>query len=460
MHDNLIHGNIAAGINIGSNVSGIELEPTKNVYLIGNILSDNSRYLTQNYTGTSRMRIQENGLDIKGISSNGPVEGCFIANNEDPQGLVSYMLIDLSGTCYVQDPLHRAIRASVFESPLSPSPISHTIKNNVTSDTFNPIDVPSNYTPLNATITKGYLFLMSTDKIYRNTTVKVDPTCRGIQSVINAYFSHLQPQSASKVVWMWGGTKLDKVFSFLELQFTEFTCDSPLFLPNQFFLVFNNSRLIATEQIIGSPGLIVAKSSYYSGVLSRGTGLQSLDREAVQPQSAHIDCSIFNTQAGRGVPGLYVYNTSYFIVDGLLLYGCGSGGRVEDHEGGAITVVGVPNGGNNTMISNSVVAVSNGPGIVILSTMKSMIHNTVIYGSYASGVALLGNSWSPIITSSVIRKSRLTGLFSDGTSNFVVSGNYISGNVVGITLTSSRNRTISRDNIIIRNTIIRNVDSR
>ena len=94
------------------------------------------------------------------------------------------------------------------------------------------------------------------------------------------------------------------------------------------------------------------------------------------------------------------------------------------------------------------------------SSVRTIIHNCDIYGSIESGITLFGSSQGSIVSSNSIRKSVTSGIFSsEGSTLSVFSGNYIAGNNVGIIITNNKNNygAASENNIIIRNTIVRNL---
>jgi hypothetical protein len=193
---------------------------------------------------------------------------------------------------------------------------------------------------------------------------------------------------------------------------------------------------------------------------------------------------------GSAPSGIYVSNSSYFIIDGITINNCG-GGSIPTLSGstilGGVTLVGLNNlaikitagvpaagtpyqstlFGNSTQIANSVIENSNGPGLLVYLGTRAIMHKTTVTNSGTSGVYLLSSSRS-IITSNVITNNANEGIVSDwGSMLAVVAGNTISGNSVGVRLANSNTNAsafgystaISWNNILIRNKIINNVNS-
>jgi len=273
------------------------------------------------------------------------------------------------------------------------------------------------------------------------------------------------------------------VYSYLTIQDADYDCDQPIYLTSQTFLVLINLRIIPKANFPPNAlGVIIAQNAQFSGVITPGG-----TPKAGSSFYAGIDCLYL---PNGGPSGIYVSNSSYFIIDGITINACG-GGTIQTLNGptmlGGVTFVGqnslgikitagVPTAGapyqstllgNSTQIANSVIQNSIGPGLLVYLGTRAILHKTTVANSGTCGVYLLSSSRT-IVTSSLITNSNAEGILSDwGSMLAVVAGNTISLNTVGVRIANSNmngsafgyTTAISWNNILIRNTITGNDNS-
>lgn len=224
--------------------------------------------------------------------------------------------------------------------------------------------------------------------------------------------------------------------SFITLVGT-YTADAPLTLPRQVVLILNGAVITASVNFPSNAlGLIVANSAHFSAIVSPGG-----------PASAVVDCG-----DTVGPAGIYVFNSSYFNIDGVTVRNCGA-------SSGAITLVGTTDRtlGNSTSVLNSVVTQSKGNGILISQSCRPVIYNTRIMNAVGAGV-YVSTTFGAILSGNTITGNGAHGVyFGLGSTQFVVRGNSISSNYgSGLTYTNAAGYPKASNSVILGNRIISN----
>jgi hypothetical protein len=224
--------------------------------------------------------------------------------------------------------------------------------------------------------------------------------------------------------------------SFITLVGT-YTADAPLTLPRQVVLILNGALITASNNFPGNAlGLIIANGAHFSAVVSPGG-----------PASAVLDCG-----DTTGPAGIYVYNSSYFNIDGITVKNCGA-------SSGAITLVGTTDRtrGNSTSVLNSVITQAKGNGILISQACRPVIYNTRIVNSVGAGV-YVSTTFGTILSENTITGNGAHGVyFGLGSTQFVARGNLISSNYgSGLTYTNAAGYPKVSNSIILGNQILSN----
>jgi len=435
---NKCYESTGAGINVGSlNDNIIGYWPTTDTYIVGNMAYDNGKLVP----------IKQEKMKY-GFNSNGPAHGIFLIANSDSQGQGQAMWKFMNGGAVISDPLQRMKVASGITPTASPTTRPTIVPKSgskpVSQPTFSPSAAPSavpttRVSALNVTIINGVLvsyvgqplFPLEIDTIVGTTT-------SSLQAFVTKYFGSLLLGSASRVPWMWQpGVK--QIMSFLTL-IGDYVCDVSLSLPRQLVLVLEGATITADDSKFSSssPGMIVADGAHFSYVVSPGGA-----------STATIDCGTVS-----GPAGIYIFNSSYFSVDGISVKNCG-----KDH--GAITIMGTSEHdiGNSTSVINSVVSSSTGHGIYISRVIRPVLYMNSITSSAGSGIMITGESYGPILSGNIISKNGEDGVTTaKGTRNSVIRGNLISGNSgSGIAITNSDGKKSVIRTVIVSNEIVSNL---
>ena len=209
-------------------------------------------------------------------------------------------------------------------------------------------------------------------------------------------------------------------------------------MPLQLILVLNNTEIIATNSFPSSSlGMIIANNAHFSNVVSPG----GTDR-------ATINCGNV-----IGPAGIYIFNSSYFSIDGITVKNCGS-------NLGAISILGLSDRkqGNSTSILNSKITNSTGHGIYTSLACRVVVYKNSILSSAKSGIYISNSSWGAILTGNVISDNLLNGIsLYEGVSVTTIRGNIIYGNSgSGINISNTNSSGASTMNVIITNQIIKN----
>jgi len=441
--DNVILSNKAyestsAGYNVGSlNDDVIGFWPTTDSYLIGNIAYDNGRNVPQEKAKY-------------GYSSNGPAHGIFFIANSDTQGQSQALWKFLKGGVVISDPARRMKVAAGYTPTMSPTarptvaalPNKTPTRKPISLPTIAPSAAPSTPTEvsaLNVTIKDGVITdIYGFPMFPLEVGTEVGTTTSALQAFVTKYFGDLLMGPASMIPWMWQpGVK--QVISFLTL-IGEYTADETLKLPRQLVLVLEGATITADHHLFSksSLGIIVAEEAHFSHVVSLGG-----------PSAATIDCGSVS-----GPAGIYIFNSSYFSVDGLTVKNCGE-------KFGAITMFGTSNHdvGNSTSIINSVISASAGHGIFGSRLVRPVLYQNTITNSAGNGIHFTGESLGPIISGNTLSKNVGDGVHTgEGTRRSVIRGNIISENEgSGISITNAKAKKSVTYSVVITNTITKNL---
>ena len=317
--------------------------PTQDCYIIGNSGWSNS--LSTNETANARKTVQLR-VHKKGISSNGPAIGIVLAHNSDTQGIDSgTTLTHLQGGMVIVDPLFRMNLAGTrvkSSPPLASGVLNATVMND------------------------GSLYFGSV----LQSVPKIQKTCAGIQSVIDSYFRPLRPAPATLSTWMWYSSAM-QVYSYLELIGPDpIICDDSLRLTPQLFLVLTNINVKPSATFNqNSLGVIIANSAHFSGVVSRSNATNG------------VDCGLLAGRANGAPSGIFVTNSSYFIIDGIAVNKCG-GGVIN------FRTYSIENG-NRTVNSNNLLG---GVTIIGLNSLSTPISAGIPTPGLNTSSTLFGNS--------------------------------------------------------------------
>jgi len=443
---NRCYDNTAAGINVGSlNDDVVGFWPTIDTYIIGNTVYDN---------GQAVPKTQEKAK--YGFNSNGPAYGIFISANSDNQGQGQALWKYLAGGIVISDPVQRMKAAggitptaaptrkpSIAPSPKpsrsgtskTPVPTNKPIALPTVSPTPAPSAVPTTtVSALNVTIINGVVANYAGQPMYPlEVGTLVGTTTSELQAFVTTYFGSLLIGPASKVPWIWQ-PGVRQVMSFLTLV-GDYVGDVPLSLPKQLVLVLESATITADSSLSrNAPGLIVADGAHFSHVVSAGG-----------PSAATIDCGPVS-----GPAGIYIFNSSYFSVDGVTVKNCG--GKL-----GAISIIGTADHetGNSTSVINSVVSSSAGHGIYMSLLVRPVIYLNSITSSVGNGIQIIGGTYGPIVSGNTISKNGGDGVYTgEGTRNAVIRGNLIRGNDgSGIAITNSEGKKSVIRTVIVTNQI-------
>ena len=371
--------NTGAGINIGSiSDSTVGFYPSINSYIVGNDVYDNGVTATSNF-------------ERFGFNSNGPVYGFYVSANSDTQGMSRIFTIGYTtkgyytlGGLVVSDPMQRMMYPTGAGTAAPVVLTASPTKGPSRSPTLFPTTAGT-LSALNVTITNGVITsYFGTPSTSITVGAAVGLTCSALNSFITTYFTSLWLADASQIPWMWQKSysnasvvvELKQAISFLTL-IGNYSCDTPLLLPDQLMLVLQGASITAASSLsTAALGIIVASSAHFSGVVSPGGYSQ-----------ATISCGQVS-----GPSGIYVYSSSYFTIDGVYVTGCGSNGATP----GGIVLIGTSSTtvGNSTSVLNSKVESSTGNGIYGESIRRLVVYNTYITSSELHGI-YVNNSYGP-----------------------------------------------------------------
>jgi parallel beta-helix repeat protein len=202
--------------------------------------------------------------------------------------------------------------------------------------------------------------------------------------------------------------------------------------------VLKSASITATAAFSSSSlGIIVARNAHFSAVVAPGGYLD-----------ATIDCGPV-----PGPSGIYIFNSSYFQVDGVTVQGCGA-------NSGGISVYGVGNKnvGNSTSVINSNIASSSGPGIFSDQSYRFIIYKTLISNSVGDGILITNRAYGTVITGNIISNCGGDGVYlGEGTTNAVVRGNTISTNAGSGIVLSNTVAQVSTMSTMVTNQILKNM---
>ena len=123
------------------------------------------------------------------------------------------------------------------------------------------------------------------------------------------------------------------------------------------YLVLQNTVLTPTLAFVynyNTTGVVQAINAHYSGVVSTGSG--GSGASGALKNTAGMNCLDVSglLDEGLGVSGVYVYNSSNFVIDGLQIVGCGG---LPPNEMGGITIDGPGSMSSDSFIHRHVLSV-------------------------------------------------------------------------------------------------------
>ena len=304
---------------------------------------------------------------------------------------------------------------------------------------------------VNASIVNGVLIEYSR----KNTTVLNNNTFVGNKtSFVNMFiekwmFSKYSFDSLISTPWIWQRANSTNFISYLTLTGL-YKCDEPLKLPPGFVLVLKDAHLIMLHSFPRSSlGLIIANNSHFSGVVNPG----SVDSSLIEcPNTTSWSSSSSSSPSAA----IYVFNSSYFTIDGVSISGCGA-------KNASIVLKGTSNRlvGNSTAVLNSKILYSRGNGILIQNMMRSIISKNVISYSSAGGIVITDKSYGSILDGNLLVGNHISGIYAlNGSTYTIIKGNTIketAGDAIAIV--NYLDRQSSVNNIILKNQITNNVGS-
>lgn len=200
---------------------------------------------------------------------------------------------------------------------------------------------------------------------------------------------------------------------------------------------------------LGKPlrGLINAIDAPYAGVVSAGG-----------PSTNLITCA----NASLAVAGIYAFNSSKFIVDGITIDRCGNttsaavilcGPPVSPNMNWPAAAISAT--GNSSVIQNSVVSSSVGHGVATVQCVRCVVNKNTIKWSGGAGVAVLGLSGKVIVSDNVVTDSANAGVLCQDSTKTVICGNSLTSNAIGIQMINflTGSNQFSTQNTILNNTM-------
>jgi hypothetical protein len=183
--------------------------------------------------------------------------------------------------------------------------------------------------------------------------------------------------------------------------------------------------------------MIVADAAHFSGVISHSG-----------PDYSYLDCASVGDPAA-----IYVFNSSYFAVDGVTVKNCGGAtGAISIHGSSDILV------GNSTSVTNSKIYNSTGHGIYLSSTTRAVVYKNSVMSAAKSGIYATSKSYGPIISGNIIASNLIDGVYiGEGTTIATIRGNIISSNGnTGVMLSNiGKLRNVTK-HVIVNNIITEN----
>ena len=311
--------------------------------------------------------------------------------------------------------------------------------NNIANTTSSSVD-----THVNATIINGILVEYS----LKNTMALNNTFVGNKTSFVNMFIekwmtSKFSFDSLINIPWIWQSSNSTNFVSYLTLKGI-YECDEPLKLPPAFMLVLKDARLIMLHSFPRSSlGLIIASNSHFSGVVNPGSVDSSL-----------IECP--NASSWSSPSAIYVFNSSYFTVDGVSIYGCGA-------KNASIVLKGTSNHlvGNSTTVLNSKILYSRGNGILIQNMIRCIISKNVISYSSAAGVVITDKSYGSVLDGNLLVANHVSGIYAlDGSTYTIIKGNMIKETIGdAISIINYLDHQSSVNNIILKNEITNNIGS-
>ena len=272
----------------------------------------------------------------------------------------------------------------------------------------------------------------------------IGTTTSAIQIFLTKHFYGLAAACGydpSARAWIWNTNNMPNPISFFILKGGEYVVDVSLELPSETMLVLDDATLRVSESMSGAyKGVIRADGAHFSGVVSPG----GVDK-------ALIDCSL-----STNPPGVYVYNSSYFTIEGITISNCGSN---VDSPGSIVLVGGSDNlHGNSTSVASCRIQNSRQHGIYTNATVRPVIYKNSITSSVGSGVWVDENTYGVIITENSIISNEGVGVtITQGSTVSTVRGNEIVSNGgAGIHVLNTNNASTIEHTVIVTNTITGN----
>lgn len=214
-----------------------------------------------------------------------------------------------------------------------------------------------------------------------------------------------------------------------------YSIDEPLLLFPQLLFVLNGAILIPHPSFAGA-AMVISNRSAFSGVISR-SGLLA----------GQFLC---NPQTGPSPTAIVALQSPYFLIDSVLIDGCGLDGASAIHVRGVPMVTGAE-------IANSVISNSN-RAIWLETIQKAYIHGNICFQNKAHTIDFDAYSSHSTAFNNTVYDNSQEGIFIEQSATYItVVGNTLGpNNSVGVAVYNNDIGNLCGPHIILNNLLIGN----